>query len=309
MQGFDADGVCRIGNAPGNLMAPVAPHARHAPTGLRKAPARALPAARAAPLARQLPGKTLRPGLQAARVRSVEHPAIARRNLPGVHVDAKRDTVVRRTPGRVPGGCRNPEADNGIPPARLALQHGRDRAALGMRKLSTPADRQPPEAGQAQPAPGRAPGAGLELHAGDDRDAVEPAARLETGIPHGARAGAGTPEEALERLVHAPQRAPLDGDRHRRHLRQVPTADCQRLRLVDIRNRTACQPPGIVPLLQGGVVQLPLVLQDPLQQTPVLPCPRQEPIHGLTVDRDGGAGLTAPCCIAFDDHGLFYTEH
>ena len=108
MQVFDADGVCRICNAPGDLMAPVAPHARHAPTGLRKALARALPTARAAPLARQLPGKTLGPGLQAARIRSVEQPAIARRDLPGVHVDAKRDPVVRRPPGPVPGGLPGP---------------------------------------------------------------------------------------------------------------------------------------------------------------------------------------------------------
>ena len=240
LQILDRDRMRAIGKRPARPVLPVAPLAGKAPARLRQPGPRALPAPGAALLARQPPGEPLRPRLQAACVRGMEQPPVARRHLAGVHVHADGGPVILRFRDS------NGMADDGIPLAGLALQNRRDRLAVRIRVAAPPADRHPAEAGKAQPT-------GLHLHARDDGQTVETPSAPETREA-GRAARLHPAEETLERFVNPLQRPALDRDRHGRHVGQVPAADRQGLRLVDIRNRAARQTPGVGPLLEGGVV-------------------------------------------------------
>ena len=137
------------------------------------------------------------------------------------------------------------------------------------------ADRQLPEAGNLQTIP-------VQSYPGHDREAVEAPSALETGKP-GLLAPLHTPKEPLERLVDAFQRAALDGHRYRRHLRDLVPAHSQTLVLILPGHRDTSETPGVAALLQRGVVQLPLRLQDPFKTSPHSRPARQQPEHHLAV--------------------------
>ncbi len=86
-----------------------------------------------------------------------------------------------------------------------------------------------------------------------------------------------------EGFFQALQGAALDGDRHGRHLRDFPAAHRQAPEPVLPGQGNTCRTPGVRPLLQGGVVQLPLALRHPLQAVPVVPRLRQQTVRHLAV--------------------------
>ena len=125
----------------------------------------------------------------------------SRRSLAGVHVYPDNAPVI------LPDRRVHPEADNGVPLARLALQHRAHRRAMGVRVAAPAADREQAEAGQAQAVarpspryPERVRAGGDQPHPGHEAEAVEASAPPE---PREARplSGLRAAEEALHRLV------------------------------------------------------------------------------------------------------------
>jgi hypothetical protein len=88
-------------------------------------------------------------------------------------------------------------------------------------------------------------------------DAVEPVRRLEPRIA-GRLAGAHPPEEAGEGPIQAAQGRLLGRKRPRRHIRSDRPDLLELCRLVPIGDTGSSQPPGVLSLLQGRVVQLPV---------------------------------------------------
>ncbi len=88
LQILEHDGMRGIGERPARPVLPVAPFPGNRAARLREPGARPLPVPGAALLARQPPGETLRPGLQAACVRGMKQPPVARRHLARIRVEA-----------------------------------------------------------------------------------------------------------------------------------------------------------------------------------------------------------------------------
>ena len=101
-------------------------------------------------------------------------------------------------------------------------------------------------------------------------------------------------KEMLEGTVEPLQRPALDGDRAFRHLRKVPAALGQGLALVEVCPALSGLPVAVDPFLQGGVVELALVLQRPLEPPPAAARLRQQAVDNLSVRGDEGHAVVPP---------------
>ena len=82
-------------------------------------------------------------------------------------------------------------------------------------------------------------------------------------------------------LVEPLESAALDRHRAFRHLRKVPAALGQGLALVEVCPAPAGLPVAVDPFFQGGIVELALLLQRPLEPAPAAPLLRQQAVDNL----------------------------
>ena len=108
---------------------------------------------------------------------------------------------------------------------------------------------EPAQAGDAQAI-------ALDPDAGDHAKAVEVPVSLEPGEPGPALLH--PLEEALEGMIEALERPPLNGHRHRRHVRQGLAAKGQGLRLIEVGERLAGLPVAVDAFFQRRVVETAL---------------------------------------------------